>query len=180
MRTLSQNSILRAQQLIRDVPNFPKEGILFKDITPVLADAQSMRQVIDQFIAFAAPLHPDVIVGIESRGFVLGMPLALDLEIGFAPVRKVGKLPYDTIQEHYNLEYGTNTLEMHSDAIIPGQRVIITDDLLATGGTAAASCKLIERLGGVVVGMAFMVELDFLDGRSVLSDRNILSLIHFG
>ena len=179
MRTLSQESILRAQQLIRDVPNFPKEGILFKDITPVLADAQSMRQVIDQFINFASPLHPDLIIGIESRGFVLGMPLALDLGLGFVPVRKVGKLPYDTVQEHYDLEYGTNTLEMHSDAIKPGQRVIITDDLLATGGTAAASVRLVEQLGGEVVGLAFMVELDFLGGRNALKGHTILSLIHF-
>src|SRR5688572_6861868 len=162
MRTLSQDTLLRAQQLVRDVPNFPKEGILFKDITPVLADAASMRQVIDQFIKFSTPLHPDVIIGIESRGFVLGMPLALDLGLGFVPVRKVGKLPYDTVQEHYDLEYGTNTLEMHRDAVKPGQRVIITDDLLATGGTAAASIRLVEQLGGEVVGIAFMVELDFL------------------
>ena len=179
MRTLSQESILRAQQLIRDVPNFPKEGILFKDITPVLADAQSMRQVIDQFIKFATPLHPDLIIGIESRGFVLGMPLALDLGLGFVPVRKMGKLPYDTVQEHYDLEYGTNTLEMHRDAIKPGQRVVITDDLLATGGTAAATVRLVEQLGGEVVGLAFMVELDFLGGRNALKGHNILSLIHF-
>ncbi len=179
MRTLSQDSILRAQQLIRDVPNFPKEGILFKDITPVLADANSMRQVIDQFIKFSTPLHPDVIIGIESRGFVLGMPLALDLGLGFVPVRKQGKLPYDTVQEHYDLEYGTSTLEMHRDAIKPGQRVVITDDLLATGGTAAASIRLVEQLGGEVVGIAFMVELDFLGGRNALKNRNILSLIHF-
>jgi adenine phosphoribosyltransferase len=179
MRTLSQNSILRAQQLIRDVPNFPKEGILFKDITPVLADAESMRQVIDQFIKFSTPLHPDIIIGIESRGFVLGMPLALDLGLGFVPVRKQGKLPYDTVQEHYDLEYGMSTLEMHRDAIKPGQRVVITDDLLATGGTAAASIRLVEQLGGEVVGIAFMVELDFLGGRNALKGHNILSLIHF-
>jgi adenine phosphoribosyltransferase len=171
--------ILRAQQLIRDVPDFPKPGILFKDITPVLADAESMRQVIDQFIKFSSPLHPDLIIGIESRGFVLGMPLALDLGLGFVPIRKVGKLPYDTVQEHYDLEYGTNTLEMHRDAIKPGQRVIITDDLLATGGTAAASVRLVEQLGGIVVGIAFMVELDFLGGRNALSGHNIISLIHF-
>lgn len=179
MRTLSQNSILRAQRLIRDIPNFPKEGILFKDITPVLADAESMRQVIDQFIKFSTPLRPDLIIGIESRGFVLGMPLALDLGLGFVPVRKMGKLPYDTVQEHYDLEYGTNTLEMHRDTIKPGQRVIITDDLLATGGTAAASIRLVEKLGGEVAGIAFMVELDFLGGRNALKGHNILSLIHF-
>jgi adenine phosphoribosyltransferase len=179
MRTLSQNSILRAQQLIRDVPNFPKEGILFKDITPVLADPESMRQIIDQFIAFATPLKPDLIVGIESRGFVFGMPLAMELGIGFIPVRKKGKLPYDTVQEHYDLEYGTNTLEIHSDAIKPGQRVIICDDLLATGGTAQATCRLVERLEGVVCGLSFMVELDFLNGRAALEGRNIHSLIHF-
>lgn len=179
MRTLSKTSLSRAQSLIRDVPDFPKPGIVFKDITPVLADPEAMRQVIDQFVLFAQRVKPDVIVGIESRGFVFGMPLAMELGVGFVPVRKVGKLPYDTILEHYDLEYGTNTLEIHRDAVARGQRVLITDDLLATGGTAAASKRLVERLGGNVVGAAFMVELTFLGGRAALADTEILSLIAF-
>lgn len=179
MHTLTPDSILKARKLIRDIPNFPKPGIVFKDITPVLSDPEAMRQVIDRFLAFADRQHPDVIVGIESRGFVMGMPLAMELGLPFVPVRKLGKLPHDTIQEHYDLEYGTNTLEVHSDAITAGQRVLIADDLLATGGTAKATIKLAERLGGTVCGLTFMVELGFLHGRSILSGYDTLSLIVF-
>jgi len=176
---VSKKSRLRAEQLIRDVPDFPKPGILFKDITPVLADPKAMHEVMERFVAYSTERDPDVIVGIESRGFVFGMPLALHLERGFVPVRKLGKLPHDKISEEYALEYGTNTVEIHADAIKPGQRVVIVDDLLATGGTAAAAARLVERLGGTVCGFLFLVELSFLQGRSALPGRDILSLITF-
>ncbi len=170
---------LLAEQLVRDVPDFPKPGILFKDITPVLASYPAMREVIDQIVGYARDCQPDVVVGIESRGFVLGMPVAMAMEVGFVPVRKLGKLPAQTITEEYALEYGTNTVEMHADAIRPGQRALIVDDLLATGGTAAASARLVERLGGQVCGFAFMIELGFLHGRKVLAGYDVLSLIRY-
>ena len=170
---------LRAESLIRDIPDFPKPGILFKDITPILADPPAMREVLDQFRIFAADVRPDIVVGIESRGFIFGMPLAVEMDLPFAPVRKLGKLPYKRISEEYALEYGTNTVEMHDDAIKHGQRVLIVDDLLATGGTAAAAGRLVERLGGTVLGFAFVVELGFLHGRKVLSGYDVESLILF-
>jgi adenine phosphoribosyltransferase len=170
---------LRAETLIRDIPDFPKPGILFKDITPVLADPAAMREVIDRMRVFADECQPDLVVGIESRGFVFGMPLAMEMNLGFAPVRKLGKLPYKRISEEYALEYGTNTVEMHDDAIKPGQKVLIVDDLLATGGTAAAAARLVERLGGKVCGFTFLVELDFLHGRKALSGYDVESLIHY-
>ena len=172
-------SKLLAEGLIRDVPDFPKAGILFKDITPVLADPAAMKELIDKFGDVATAHGAHKVVGIESRGFVLGMPLALHLHLGFVPVRKAGKLPYDKISETYDLEYGTATVEIHDDAIEPGERVIIVDDLLATGGTAAAAAKLVERLGGVVVGYSFMIELAFLNGREVLKGKPVHSLITF-
>lgn len=170
---------LLAQSLIRDIPDFPKPGILFKDITPVLQDYAAFQQVIDRFVEFAHELKPDMIVGIESRGFVFGAPVALAMKIGFVPVRKVGKLPYQTIREEYALEYGTNVVELHNDAIAPGQRVLIVDDLLATGGTARASARLIEKLGGTVAGFSFLIELSFLQGRDVLADYPINTLITY-
>jgi len=170
---------LRAAELIRDVPDFPKPGILFKDITPVLADPRAMHEVMDRFAGFARDCRPDLVIGIESRGFVLGMPLALQLGVGFVPVRKLGKLPYRKISEEYALEYGTNTVEIHDDSIQPGQRVLIVDDLLATGGTAAAAARLVERLGGIVCGFSFMVELAFLNGRAALKGNEIQALITF-
>jgi len=178
MSTVSKRKLL-AESLIRDVPDFPKPGILFKDITPVLAHPEAMREVLDCFVKHASLIKPDVIVGIESRGFVLGMPVAVELGIGFAPVRKLGKLPYHKISEEYALEYGTNTVEIHVDAVQPGQTVLIVDDLLATGGTAAAAARLVERLGGTVGGFQFLVELGFLRGRKVLHGYDILSLINF-
>jgi adenine phosphoribosyltransferase len=168
---------LLAAKLIRDVPDFPKPGIMFKDITPILLDASAVRQVIDLMADHAKTLNADVIVGIESRGFVFGMPIALQLGLPFAPVRKLGKLPADKITEEYALEYGTNTVEMHTDAIRPGQRVVVVDDLLATGGTAAAAARLVDRLGGNVVGYTFLVELTFLEGRKNLLGYDIQSLI---
>ena len=174
---VATKEILRAEQLIRDIPNFPKPGIVFKDITPVLADSQAMREVIDLFIDYASERKPTVIVGIESRGFVFGMPLALEMGLPFVPVRKLGKLPYQTIHEEYALEYGTNTVEMHTDAITEGDRVIIVDDLLATGGTAAAAKRLVNRLGGTVEGFCFLIELGFLHGRLALPNDDVLALL---
>lgn len=171
------HTTLLAERLIRDIPDFPRPGIMFKDITPVLADARAMREVIDRFIEFAKPKQPDAIVGIESRGFVFGMPLALEMGLPFIPVRKLGKLPYQTIHEEYELEYGTNTVEMHADAIHEDDRVIIVDDLLATGGTAAAAKRLVNRLGGRVEGFAFLIELTFLHGRLALANEDVLALI---
>ncbi len=170
---------LLASKLIRDIPDFPKSGILFKDITPVLGDAAAFQEVIDCFVAQAQGWSPDLIVGIESRGFLFGAPVALALGIGFVPVRKIGKLPAQTIQEEYALEYGTAIVEVHRDAIHPGQRVLIVDDLLATGGTAAAAAKLVEKLGGKVVGFSFLIELAFLSGRGTLSGYEVHSLLTY-
>lgn len=177
---MSQNlPPLKALSLIRDIPDFPQPGILFKDITPVLADPQAFREVVDRLCAAAGSHKPDLIVGIESRGFLFGVPMALQMGVGFAPVRKLGKLPYERITEEYSLEYGTNTVEMHVDAVQPGQRVVIVDDLLATGGTAGAAAALVEKLGGVVAGYCFLVELSFLNGRDKLPGREITSLISY-
>ena len=172
-------SDLKAVSLIRDVPDFPQPGILFKDITPVLADAAALGEVVDHLARAAEKFRPDVIVGIESRGFLLGAPIAYQLELGLVPVRKLGKLPYDRISAEYALEYGTNTVEMHTDSVKPGQRVVIVDDLLATGGTAAAAATLVEQLGGTVAGYCFLVELSFLNGREKLPGRHIEALITY-
>ena len=165
--------------LIRDVPDFPVKGILFKDITTLIKNTEAFREVIDQMAAHYADTEVDVVVAIEARGFIFGAPLAYKLGAGFVPVRKPGKLPAAVISESYTLEYGTNTLEMHQDAIEPGQRVLVIDDLLATGGSARATINLVERLGGQVVGVAFMIELDFLHGRDKLVGYDVLSLIHY-
>ncbi|MBX3115402.1 MAG: adenine phosphoribosyltransferase [Fimbriimonadaceae bacterium] len=170
---------LLAESLIRDVPDFPKPGIIFKDIHPVLQSPQAIHEVIELLKEDVKSKGADVIVGIESRGFIFGVPLALDLDLPFALTRKIGKLPYEKITEEYSLEYGTNTIEMHVDAISPGQRVYVVDDLLATGGTAAAAAKLIERLNGTVCGFGFMVELEFLGGRKNLPGYDIHSLITY-
>lgn len=172
-------SDLLASGLIRDIPDFPKPGILFKDITPVLSDPAAMKEVTARLTEFARTLSPDLIVGIESRGFLFGIPVALELGVGFVPVRKLGKLPYKTVTEEYALEYGSNTVEIHADAIQPGQTVLIVDDLLATGGTAAAAARLVERVGGVVKGFAFLVELGFLPGREALTGYQVDSLITY-
>lgn len=159
---------LLATAHIRDVPDFPKPGILFKDIAPVLQHPAALQQVIDLLAEDAKAKGAEVIVGIESRGFVFGVPVALQLGLPFTMARKLGKLPYDRITEEYALEYGTNTVEMHTDSINPGQRAYVVDDLLATGGTAAAAARLVERLNGSVCGFGFMVELTFLNGRENL------------
>ena len=158
-------SIPELTERIRDVPDFPKPGILFKDITPLLKDPAALRQVTDQISASFEDKGIDLVASVESRGFILATPVALNLGAGIVPIRKLGKLPADTINTNYELEYGTNTLEMHRDAIQPGQRVLIVDDVLATGGTVKASIDLVERLGGIVAGIAFLAELTFLDGR---------------
>ena len=170
---------LLARALIRDVPDFPKPGIIFKDITPVLEDPKAFQQVVDLLAADARAKGADVIVGIESRGFIFGVPVALKLELPFALTRKLGKLPFEKIKEEYSLEYGTNVVEMHTDAIKPGQKAYIVDDLLATGGTAAASAKLVERLGGVIVGFGCLIELSFLDGRKNLPGMPVTALLEY-
>ena len=170
---------LLALGLIRDIPDFPQPGIVFKDITPVLQHPEAFGQVIGAMADYARSKKPDVIVGIESRGFILGAPVALALDKGFVPVRKIGKLPHETVQCEYALEYGTAAVEMHKDAVKPGQRVLIVDDLLATGGTAAAAARLVEELGGQVVGMIFLIELGFLNGRSQLPAYDVKSLIKY-
>ncbi len=170
---------LNLRDYIRDVPDFPKEGILFKDITPLLQDKAAFRETLDQMTALYQEAQIDVVVGIESRGFIFGAPLADRLQAGFVLVRKLGKLPANTISAEYALEYGTNTMEMHVDAIKPGQRVLIADDLLATGGTVGATARLVEQLGGVVVGMVFLIELNFLGGRSRLPGYDIKALLDY-
>ena len=157
--------------LIRDVPDFPQPGIVFKDITPILRDPRGLREAID---AMAEPFRHsgvDVVVGLESRGFILGAPIAYSMGLGFALVRKSGKLPADKILITYELEYGSNVFEIHRDAVAPGQRVLVVDDLLATGGTMRASIDLVEQLGGVVVGLSFLVELAFLKGLRLRGKR---------
>ena len=168
---------LLAQALVRDVPDFPKPGILFKDITPILEDAAALREVVDLLAQDARDKGAEIIVGIESRGFLFGAPMAYAMELPFTMARKVGKLPYERISEEYALEYGTNTVEMHVDAVRPGTRVYIVDDLLATGGTAGAARRLVERLGGVVCGFGCLIELSFLEGRKALPDLPITALM---
>jgi adenine phosphoribosyltransferase len=170
---------LIAATLIRDVPDFPKPGIMFKDITPILQSPAAMGEVIDLIAQDAKAKGAETIVGIESRGFVFGVPVALQLGLPFVMARKLGKLPYDRITEEYALEYGTNTVEMHTDSVNPGQRAYIVDDLLATGGTAAAAARLVERLNGTVAGFGFVVELTFLGGRSNLRGYETCALIEF-
>ncbi|MBX3097545.1 MAG: adenine phosphoribosyltransferase [Fimbriimonadaceae bacterium] len=170
---------MRAAQLIRDVPDFPKPGILFKDVTPVLMDAAAVKEAVDLLAADAKEKGAEVIVGIESRGFIFGVPVALALGLPFVMARKLGKLPAEKINEEYALEYGTNTVEMHTDSITAGQKAYVVDDLLATGGTAAASARLVERLGGTVCGFGFLVELGFLEGRQNLLGYPICALIEY-
>ena len=162
---------------VRDIPDFPKPGILFKDITPILQDSRLYERVIAHFGGRYKDEGIDVIVGMESRGFLFGCPLAIAMGIPFVPARKPGKLPYESIGYEYELEYGTNRLEMHVDAIRHGERVLVIDDLLATGGTAAATGKLIEQLGGTVAGYAFVIELGFLGGRKALGDSPVESVL---
>lgn len=167
------------EDLIRDVPDFPKSGIIFKDVMPMLANGPAFRQAVDRLADATRDWKPDLVLGAEARGFMFGAPLAYALGIGFVAARKPGKLPYTTVSAKYALEYGFDALEVHIDAIKAGQRVLICDDLLATGGTARAKVELVERLEGIVAGLAFVIELDFLEGRSKLDGYQIASLIHY-
>ncbi|HLM65367.1 MAG TPA: adenine phosphoribosyltransferase [Acidimicrobiales bacterium] len=162
---------------LRDVPDFPRPGIVFKDLTPLLADVEAFAATVAALVDHASGLGVDKVVAIEARGFIFGSAVAHGLKAGFVPVRKPGKLPWRTVRETYELEYGTDTLEVHEDAVSPGDAVYVVDDVLATGGTAAATCRLVNRLGGHVAGMGFVVELGFLDGRARLPDTSVNSLI---
>ncbi len=162
---------------LRDIPDFPQPGIVFKDVTPLLADVDAFRFTVDAIAEHAEGLSVDKVVGVEARGFIFAAAVAYRLGAGFVPVRKPGKLPAETLTETYALEYGSDSLDVHRDAVAAGESVLVVDDVLATGGTAAATCRLVERLGGRVEGLAFVVELGFLDGRAKLPDRDMLSLI---
>ncbi|GMQ57869.1 adenine phosphoribosyltransferase [Vallitalea sediminicola] len=164
--------------LIREVPDFPREGILFYDITTILQNPEGLRASIDQIQAKLEGIEFDYIIGPESRGFIFGVPVAYNMSKGFLPIRKAGKLPYKTRSREYALEYGTATIEMHIDAVKPGDKVVIIDDLLATGGTSKATVELIESLGGEVVKLVYLIELDFLNGRDKLKNYNVDSIIH--
>ncbi|WP_054712344.1 adenine phosphoribosyltransferase [Shouchella patagoniensis] len=167
------------KKYITIVENWPQEGIRFKDITTLMQNGPAYKSAIAELTAYAKEKNADVIVGPEARGFVVGCPIATDMEIGFVPVRKKGKLPREVIECDYGLEYGKDCLTMHKDSITPGQRVVITDDLLATGGTIEATTKLVEELGGEVVGMAFLIELSYIDGRKKLDKYDIFSLMTY-
>ncbi|HMK93214.1 MAG TPA: adenine phosphoribosyltransferase [Thermoleophilia bacterium] len=164
---------------IRAIPDFPKPGILFRDIMPLLQDAQALRAAVDRMAEWAAGRHVDVVLGAESRGFILGSALAYAMNAGFVCARKPGKLPFDTVSESYDLEYGTDALEVHADAIGPGTNVLVHDDLLATGGTARAKVRLVEKMGGRVVGATFLIELADLKGRDKLPGLDVFSLITY-
>jgi len=165
--------------LVRDVPDFPQPGIVFKDITPLLADELAFSTVIDLIVVHFGRGNVDKVVGIEARGFILASPVAYHFGAGFVPVRKKEKLPWETESEEYELEYGTATLEIHRDGVDPGERVLIVDDVLATGGTARATARLVERIGGKVVGIAFLIELGFLKGRQQLDGYDLFTLISY-
>ncbi len=169
-------------RLVRDIPDWPQPGVVFKDITPLLNDPEGFTTVIDALVdAGSVPgLAIDRVIGVEARGFVFAAPVAYKLGAGFVPVRKPGKLPHDIEREEYVLEYGVDLLEIHRDAVHPGERVLIVDDVLATGGTAAATARLVEKLGGVVAGFSFVMELGFLDGRSALAGHRVHSLVTYG
>jgi len=164
---------------IRIIPDFPKEGIQFIDITTLLKDGPAYAHVIDTLVDMAGDVKPDIVVGPEARGFTVGAPVAYGLGVGFVPVRKPGKLPAETASYEYELEYGTDKLEIHRDAIEPGQKVLLVDDLLATGGTSLATARLIEDLGGVIAGIYFIIELGFLHGRERLTDYDVRTLIEY-
>jgi adenine phosphoribosyltransferase len=169
----------KLMQLIRDVPDYPKKGVVFKDITTLIKRGDAFDEVINIFFEKCKDKKVDLVAAVESRGFIFGGVLANRLKVGFVPIRKFGKLPADTVEQKYDLEYGTDTLEIHKDAVMPGQRVLIVDDLLATGGTIKAACKLVEKLGGQVVGILIMIELGFLNGRDKLADYDLFTLLRY-
>jgi len=163
----------KIKDAVRDIPDFPKPGIVFKDITPIFQDPQLCGEIVQELRFQCRDLKADAVVGVESRGFLFGLPLANSLSLPFAPVRKKGKLPYDTVSYKYDLEYGSAEIEMHTDAIKPGMRVVVHDDLLATGGTAAAAANLIQQCGAEVCGFSFVLELEFLNGREMLNNHTL-------
>lgn len=167
------------KRYIREIPDFPKPGILFYDITTLLQDPVGLRRAVDQFVWLFAEHKVDKVIGIESRGFLFGPVVAYNLNAGFVPVRKPGKLPWETVQQSYELEYGSDSIEMHEDGVKPGEQVLIVDDLIATGGTARATAQLVESVGGKVSGLGFLVELTFLGGRKQLDGHQIESLMSF-
>jgi adenine phosphoribosyltransferase len=167
------------RERIRDIPDFPKPGVVFKDITPLLADGDALRLAVDSFTDHFGGYRVDKVIGIEARGFILAAPVAYCLGAGFVPVRKAGKLPWDIEREEYDLEYGSSLLEIHRDGVQPGESVLVIDDVIATGGTAAATCLLVERLGAEVAGLGFVIELTFLAGRSKLEGRDAMALITY-
>lgn len=172
-------NVTNLEEKIRNVNNFPKEGVVFKDITPLLADYQSVSKVLDVFAEALKNLKIDKVVGMESRGFFFGTLLAQRLQAGFIPVRKAGKLPFETLSETYDLEYGQDVLEIHADAIKEGENVLIHDDVLATGGTAEAVIKLVEKLGGNIIQLNFLIELSFLSGREKLGNYDVFSVLKY-
>ncbi len=167
------------KRFIRDVPDYPQKGIVFRDITPLLGDKNIFREVVDLMSKAWTANPPDLVAAIEARGFIPGAAIAVKLGAGFVPIRKTGKLPWSTVTESYDLEYGTDSLEVHSDAVQPGQRVLIVDDVLATGGTASAAVRLMRKLGADVVGVQVLIELTYLDGRQRLSDVKLVSEITY-
>lgn len=170
---------MKLEQYIAAVPDFPEKGIIFRDISPLMANGAAYRSATNEIVRYAREKGVEMIVGPEARGFIVGCPVAHELGIGFAPVRKKGKLPRETVEVSYSLEYGTDTLQIHKDAIQPRQRVLVCDDLLATGGTIAATIELIEKLGGVVVGTAFIIELVDLKGREKIAHYDVLTLLQY-
>lgn len=176
---MTSEPVIDLRSLVRDVPDFPKPGILFRDITPLLADSGAFRTSIERLSAPFADRKIDAIVAAEARGFIFAAPMAVLLGAGFVPIRKPGKLPFDTHAFHYELEYGVDTLEMHVDGVRPGQRVLVVDDLLATGGTVDACCRIVERVGAEIVACAFAIELRALGGAQRLAPREIFSLIQY-
>jgi len=173
------DSLIDLAAKVRAIPDFPKEGILFRDIMPLLQDPSTLREAVDRIVEYGTGKHVDIVLGAEARGFILGAAVAYGLGAGFVCARKPGKLPYETVSAEYDLEYGTDKLEVHADAIKPGQNVLIHDDLLATGGTARAKIELVEKLGGKVVGVAFLIELSALKGREKLEGYDVFSLITY-
>ena len=170
---------MNLKKYIKDIPDFPEPGVLFRDVTPLLADKDAYQESIRLLSDFAKEKKVDLVVGPEARGFLFGCPVALTLNCGFVPVRKPGKLPREVVSQSYDLEYGSNEIQMHSDSIQPGQNVLIVDDLLATGGTVDAAVSLIEKMGGNVVGIAFLIELEALKGRELLKDYDVYSVLKY-
>lgn len=170
---------MELENYIASIPDFPEEGVIFRDISPLMADGEAYRFATEKIAEYAKNKGADLIVGPEARGFIIGCPVAVELGLGFIPVRKKGKLPREVEEVSYDLEYGSNVLEMHKDAIKPGQKVVIVDDLLATGGTTAAAVELVERLGGEVVGLAFLIELLDLNGKEKIEGHDMMSLLKY-